>query len=131
MEIRLVSLILVLTLVANLAACTTAREMSLPDASDPERPAVEDGQDVTVVLVDSVRVVGEVLAITPDTLLIGKGGNYGWEETALPLEQIVRIETRESTGLTRGFMVIGAVVTAVALLVYIAADSVTLDGALD
>ena len=114
MKIRLLTLALIPILILHLTGCTATRQLSLPGgADDPERPIVQKGKAVTVRLLDGQQLEGTVLAVSPDTLVLGKGGNYGWHETSIATDRIASIEIREATALTRTMLV----VTAVGLLV--------------
>jgi len=110
-------LLLIPILVLHLTGCTAAREMSLPDGTgDPGRSEVPVGKRVTVHLVGGDRITGDVVDVTPDGLTLGKAGNYGWEETSIASDQIVRIEIQEVTGFTRVMLVVTGVAVAAVLV---------------
>ncbi len=111
-------LLLLPLLVLHLTGCTTARELSLPGATDdPAHASVKVGKRVTVHLVDGEKITGDVLAVTPDGLTLGKAGNYGWQETPVAAERIDRIEIHEVTDFARAMLVVTGVAIVVTLIV--------------
>lgn len=118
MKIRLLTLALIPILILHLTGCTASRQLSLlGPTEDPERPTVEVGKTVTVRLLDREQLEGTVIAVSPDTLVLGKGGNYGWQEMPIATDRIASIEIREATALTKTMVVLTAVGLMVALVV--------------
>jgi hypothetical protein len=117
-KIRLLTPALIPILILYLTGCSTARQLSLPGPTDdPERPTAKVGMTVTVRLLDREQLEGTVIAVSPDTLVLGKGGNYGWQEMPIATDRIASIEIREATALTKTMVVLTAVGLMVALVV--------------
>jgi hypothetical protein len=49
-----------------------------------------------VTLRTSETLDGEITAVSPDTISLGKPGNYGYTRTTIPAADIASIETEES-----------------------------------
>ena len=61
-------------------------------------------------LFDGEVKTGEILALTPESITLGKVGNYGFEEAVIPVSSIAKIEVEpaSSTG-SRILGVVGSV----------------------
>lgn len=95
---RAVALILIVALVSQLAGCAAPRARALPGRADaPEDPLVEVGDDVTVTLVDGRALAGRLISLQSDHLVIGRPGNFGWDETEVAFADIDQITVAGTT----------------------------------
>jgi len=114
-----------LQLLAFTTGCASYRPAALPSGTeapaDDAAPVVQAGSDVRVVLVDGEEIRGEVVRLSPDELVIGSNGNYGYEERAVARTAIAALEVEHypkaaSVALSGvGLLLVGFV----ALMVYV------------
>ncbi|MCP4574085.1 MAG: hypothetical protein GY838_17125 [bacterium] len=116
------------TLMAFLAGCSGYRAAALPrsDATDGDpaaRITVTKGSDVKVHLLSGEVVKGEVEEVSQDRIVVGKPGNYGYEQWAVERREIENIEVLKAGrgtsilmytgfGLALVYLAVGLVVTA-------------------
>ncbi|MEN8163336.1 MAG: hypothetical protein ABFS37_04340 [Acidobacteriota bacterium] len=110
-----------LTLCFFLSGCSY-QQFGLPRETEPVHevggndPVVKIGQVVTIVTVDGSEHDGEVVAVSAGQIVLGKSGNYGFEETVFQAEDIKEIKTRKIPGLVSGILIGTAVLMALLLL---------------
>lgn len=77
------------------------QKFGLPPDTEPAAevggnlPVVEAGQEVTVVTLDGKEHEGEVVSASPDRIVLGKTGNYGFEESVFAAKDIAEIKRQE------------------------------------
>ncbi len=87
----------ILSLVSILSGCSGSRVSVLPGRqampeNEEEIPHVlAVGDDAVVVLLDGKEHKGEVIEISPSSLVLGRTGNYGYEETRVESNTIKSI----------------------------------------
>jgi hypothetical protein len=87
---------------ASLAGCSPYRTAVLPQADCTEIPTnktidLKVGHTARITLVSGLKETGEVMSITETTVTLGKPSNYGFQETAIPIETIETIKVDQST----------------------------------
>ncbi len=125
MRFRFPSWLLAIAVIGMLVGCGAPRQAVLPggdaaaglDAAGHE--VVQPGDVVRVQLRSGRATVGEVVTVDPDSLVLGRSGNFGYETESIPADRIVRIEldageTGGSAALKVGG-ILGLVVVAFAL----------------
>ena len=101
--IRLGLAVLVIVQAFGVAGCSGYTTAALPD--DPEREPVaesgilvlEAGMHARIYLTNGEQQTGEVIAVSPDEVTIGRPGNHGFEETVIPAARIARVEVEASS----------------------------------
>ncbi|MDX2474934.1 MAG: hypothetical protein QNL91_14665 [Candidatus Krumholzibacteria bacterium] len=111
--------------------CSGYRAAVVPGFSDPTLPAgpdspvVEVGMDVRVLLRSGVVHKGEVLGLDGKTLVLGKVGNYGFEETEILFVDINKVEVESASEMaSAGVRTVGTTMVVLAgfiTLVFLAA----------
>lgn len=139
--LRLVPLLLVLAA----TGCTAYHPGVLPPG-EPEAPAprvahdgeipttslapseaprvVAAGSQVRIVMKDGSTVSGEVLRVATDRVVMGKATNYGLEETEIVAADMESLEIRRPTGFGNVASTTGLVITAMIIVLMVAAGSV-------
>lgn len=108
-----------------LTGCSSYRQACLPSlaADQTSCPTVKVGNEVNLTLTDGSTRHGTVSSVTPAELVLGKAGNYGWEEAVIARENIVMLEVRHDSpvagalvSITGGTLLLFAVVIMAATL---------------
>ena len=94
---RIVSLF---TLCSFLTGCSGLHPAALPvdptaPQDDVEARTVHVGMQAKVTLRSGETVDGEVTAVSPDSISLGKPGNYGYTRTTIAAADIASIEAEE------------------------------------
>jgi len=123
-----------LTLCFFLAGCTGYSQLGLPgnmeSVGEPDEgiPVVEVGQYVKIVLVDGTTFEGEVISVSKEDLVLGKPGNYGFEEMVFKSGEIAEIQTQTVPGWVSGVALGTAIFVT---LVIVLASQIKIRGSLD
>jgi len=78
------------------------QQMALPDNPEPveevggDLPVVKVRQKVRILTHDGSTHDGEVVSVTPDRIVIGKPGNFGYTETPIAASDIAEIKTEKN-----------------------------------
>ncbi len=121
-------------LILHLAGCTAFRQVGIPEVSAPSDLQEQEQQELSIG--DSVRITlncgtvhtGNIVTIAPEEIKIGKNGNFGYQERAIPILEIASLEVEGIAGpfgLLRGTAIIFGVFvgTVVVLLLTVAKPS--------
>lgn len=119
-----------ITLLFFLAGCSTYQMGVLPEYPDSDGQVegkkapvvVHVGSDVKLSLSDGRVVKGRVSQVSAEAVVLGKVGNYGWEEKVFPREQIAKLEVQHPNSLVGGILT-GLAVTSLVLVVLVASLS--------
>jgi hypothetical protein len=100
---------------ADIDADNSARQSidhgEAPMESADQRRVIKVGQEVRIFTSGGNKVVGEVVRLSSETVVVGKIGNYGPEETSVAVINIVKIESRYSSrAVSWSFGVVGVIV---------------------
>jgi hypothetical protein len=114
-------------LLAFLTGCSGYRTAVIPGVDDPsppqddDAPQLSEGMKAKVYLVSGERFEGEVVRYDAEFLTIGRVGNYGFEETAIPHAEIERVEVETISGATSlaGKVFGGLAIAFAAVLVFV------------
>ncbi len=116
-------------LLLHLAGCTAYRPASLPGDIPSSLDQEIEGRDISVG--DSVKIVlfsrefftGIVVKISPEEIVLGKTGNFGYEETVVPVVEIASLQVEGVAGpfgLLKGMAAIGLVFVATVFILVVA-----------
>jgi len=95
--------IVIIALVALTSGCSGYKVSSFPprepsgESSPSSETYVNKGQEARVVLKNGNSFKGTVTQVWPDSVSIGKVGNYGFEETVFLASEVDRIEVEKAT----------------------------------
>jgi len=89
-----------------------------PPADREEIRTIQVGEKATLHLKSGKKIEGEVTAIAPDRITLGRPSNYGYQEDTYLEAEIERMETSRSTGFGRfaGGLVGGVAITFAVLI---------------
>jgi hypothetical protein len=88
---------------AQIGGCASYKQGAFP-TFDQESGAKEEtveirvGSEVEIVMITGEKTSGEVVRISENELVVGRAGNYGFEENTIDRQDIVRVEVRKETG---------------------------------
>ncbi len=94
------------------------QQVALPTTNEPspEEPLAKIGQTVKVTTTDGSKFEGEVVSVSVGEIVLGKPGNYGFEETVIRAEDIVEIKTEKVHGVVSGIAVGSALLFSLLIL---------------
>lgn len=109
-------------LLLHLAGCTAYRPADIPgnyslsETRDGEQQELAIGDTVRVTITSGNIYTGNIVTLSSDEIVLGKKGNFGYEEQAINLSEIVTIEVegpKGAFGLLGDTLLITAVVVGV------------------
>jgi hypothetical protein len=109
--------VVLLIFVSGCGGTTATRFSNHPnptDESTKSRDSLVIGRNVRLELLSGSVVSGEVKSISNDSVMIGRTGNYGYEETNVILDQIAIIEYDDDGSAWTGVAILGAFIAVLA-----------------